>query len=275
MKPIVFIIFLLSTSLNAQNNTLLNAIRSGNIATVDSILSDCNCINETSNKYFNWTALHEAVKSGNITITKSLIRKGANINAVHDNFGTPLMYATELGELKIIKLLISSGASLMLRNSNGYSLVQNIPISGNMDVLKYYQSLNIDLKDKALKDGWTIMITAAGDGTLEMFKYLVETMKFPTDDKTIDNYSEFLAAVNNSNAPIVKYLLEKGANPNEKNMLGESALIIASKEGSSEVSSLLLHKGADKNITVEYMGDSVSYKAIDFAKTDSLRSILK
>jgi ankyrin repeat protein len=53
-----------------------------------------------------------------------LLRKGANVNMVDHLGNTPLIYATERGDLEIIKYLIENGADALKKNKEGLNPIQ-------------------------------------------------------------------------------------------------------------------------------------------------------
>ena len=56
-----------------------------------------------------------------------------------------------------------------------------------------------------------------------------------------------MVAYDHSQPDVVKFLVEKGADVNAKNIRGNTALMWASRMGNLEVAKLLLEKGADIN----------------------------
>ena len=58
----------------------------------------------------NDSLLFEAVKSNNLTVVKSLVDRGANVNAVDKDGGTILMWAAGKADLDMVKYLVKNGA---------------------------------------------------------------------------------------------------------------------------------------------------------------------
>jgi len=70
-----------------------------------------------NNDFLTENALHDAVRAGDLTLTKFLLKKGANINLA-DQYGfTPLHLAVRLHDTKIVKYLIGKGANVNTRDA--------------------------------------------------------------------------------------------------------------------------------------------------------------
>ena len=65
------------------------------------------------------------------------------------------------------------------------------------------------------------------------------------NDKNINGDSPIICASSGGHVNVVELLLSKGANPNDKNNYGDSPIICASSEGHVNVVELLLSKVAD------------------------------
>ncbi len=65
------------------------------------------------------TALHAAVASGQLAIARSLLERGAQVNARQQQGWTPLHGAVGEGRLELAELLLAHGADLNARNDEG------------------------------------------------------------------------------------------------------------------------------------------------------------
>jgi ankyrin repeat protein len=68
-----------------------------------------------------WTALHYATVVGNLEIVKMLLERYAYIDAETPNKTTPLMLAARRGEMNVLKFLIDEGADISLKNMLGWT----------------------------------------------------------------------------------------------------------------------------------------------------------
>ncbi len=71
-------------------------------------------------KYLKYCQLHEAAKAGNMDKAQKLIEEGQPVNALDNRFGlTALHFAVRNGQVQIAQLLIENGASLIQPSLQG------------------------------------------------------------------------------------------------------------------------------------------------------------
>ncbi|HSE41068.1 MAG TPA: ankyrin repeat domain-containing protein, partial [Acidobacteriota bacterium] len=94
--------FLFAEDLNQQ---LIEATRNGDVATVKSLLDRGADVNAKSR--YNITPLAISCDKGNLEMVKLLVERGADLNA-EDSFyhASPLSWAAENGNVEIMKFLI-------------------------------------------------------------------------------------------------------------------------------------------------------------------------
>jgi ankyrin repeat protein len=94
--------------------------------------------------------------------------------------------------------------------------------------------------------GWSPLHTAAERGDLDAVQAAVEAQKIKVDSRTSDgtNCTALWLASQSGRAPVVKYLLEKGAGVDHSNSTGVSPLHAASSSGKLDVVTVLLAAGA-------------------------------
>ncbi len=68
---------------------------------------------------FKWTPLHFACIGGQQDVVELLLEKGANLEAVTVNGGTPLMRAVESANPALVQYLIDRGAKVQAENKKG------------------------------------------------------------------------------------------------------------------------------------------------------------
>uniref|UniRef100_A0A182UFT5 ANK_REP_REGION domain-containing protein n=1 Tax=Anopheles melas TaxID=34690 RepID=A0A182UFT5_9DIPT len=73
----------------------------------------------TSESYFNRSALHIACSRGFRDIVRLLLENGANPNIRDKNMNTPLHLASSTESVEVVQMLLDYGTNVLLRDSNG------------------------------------------------------------------------------------------------------------------------------------------------------------
>lgn len=155
------------------------------------------------------SALHTAARYGHVDLMEWLIGQGLPVD-LKDEFGEPPLHeAVDWGQTAAVRLLLANGADAHVRDENGYAAIHEA-------------------------------------NSLEMLELLLEAGA-PVDDVSGGGCWPLQSACESGDVEIVRYLLNKGAEPN-RTTSGGTALFSATGSGSLEVVKLLLEAGADPNI---------------------------
>ena len=73
--------------------------------------------------HIGWTPLHYACAKGQLEVSKYLIAKGATIDSLSVGDNTPLIMAVQSGNEELVALLLSKGADIRLKNSQGLTAI--------------------------------------------------------------------------------------------------------------------------------------------------------
>jgi ankyrin repeat protein len=121
--------------------------------------------------------------------------------------------------------------------------------NGDLNEVKRLFALNPGIINEKDREHDTAIMKACRDcNTTNVVAFLLENGANINDKDTIDQTSLIIAAFNGCN-DIVRMLLDAGANIEHKNDQGENALISAAQEGHINVVKTLLDAGADVNQT--------------------------
>src|SRR5262245_52711790 len=149
-----------------------------------------------------------AIRNGDVRVVRKLLDNGANVNA-HDAEGnTPLILASFYASPECLELLIEKGADVNAAN----------------------------------KAGATALIRAATD--YEKTRLLVAAGANIQVRTALGNTPLILAARRAGNTRTVQLLLERGANPTERNEAGVGPVLSAAASGDVQTVRLLLDAGA-------------------------------
>ncbi len=117
-------------------------------------------------------------------------------------------------------------------------------------VMKHHINENVKLTNG---DRIPLISNLIDKGKFEDVKFMLKHSEININNGGINGYSPLIASVAKNNIEILKLLLKKGADANQKFKNGEShqsALYIAVMRGHKEVVKLLIENGADVNIKV-------------------------
>ncbi|KAI3387284.1 hypothetical protein SNEBB_003522 [Seison nebaliae] len=117
-------------------------------------------------------------------------------------YRTPLMIACQKGDLSFVKFIVSLGP--------------------NLKALDNYM--------------WSALHHAVYNGHLDIVKYLIEELRFPVNQQTMNKCTPLMKAIEKNDLPIVQYLLSKNATIDEmKTRRAETVIKLAERFGSKEL----------------------------------------
>lgn len=196
--------------------------------------------------YIFWSLMRK-----NMPITKLLLEKGADPNAIDSYQNTPIIFAAERGnisDLEFYKLLVKKGANLKHTNENGTNVLLTIvPHVKNIDEIRYFTKRGLSL-NSVDNNGNNAIFYAARSGSQNIIDQLIKK-KIPY--KITNNKGEnlmFAAAegtrTNTNNLAFFQYLESIGIDPNEKNNQGITPLfVIAQRHRDVAVIDYFIQKG--------------------------------
>lgn len=184
------------------------------------------------------TSLMSAAGSGRIDAATTLLDGGANVNEKDSMSGdTPLIRASLSGQSEMVLFLLKQGADAKAKNNEGET------------ALTYVGTWCLS------SDAAKALMASAANAKEETNKALLHAAMGPHDPVSCLN--------------LVKFFIENGANLNYQSSYGNTALILASMWGHSEVVRFLLTKGADTSLK-----NKDGMTALDEAQNREIRQIL-
>ncbi|AUC84458.1 hypothetical protein CW731_03695 [Polaribacter sp. ALD11] len=243
------------------------------------------------------TFLNFAASAGqlNLELYKYSFEIGADITKEknHDGANALLLVASHLEDFKLIKYLITKGASLNDKDTNGNGLFEYAAKGGNTKFLKTLLEKGVNKGDNAMlfasqgsrnnkntletyqflekngvnpnvvdhKNRNPLHFIARSSKDISVFKYFIEK-DVAVNLQDEDGNSPFMNAANNNSLEVVQFLSKNVKNINLKNNDGLSALAMAVNRNSIDVVQFLLEKNADIN-TVDKDGNTLSYYLIN------------
>jgi cytohesin len=154
----------------------------------------------STNYVLGTTALHVAVRAGNLAGVRAALAQNANVNAPDEYGWTPLHQAAWEGHVAVVQVLLGVGADVKAQISDGFY------------------------------EGYTALHVAAEKGRVETVRALLG--KGAGVNAAPENgWTPLHKAAEYGNAGVVQVLLEKGANANASDEGGYTALHLAAQNG--------------------------------------------
>ena len=214
-----------------------------------------NDIKNSSLKIWNYkdenglTPLHQSISLELYKLSKEIIIFAKNnlskedfnsfINSRTNKGQTPLHYASFVGDIKLIKLLIQNGADISIKTNNNFNMI-HLAVMGNKvtSLYYFYKKYKLDISSNDSKNN-TLLHLAAYFNSNKIFNYLLTVKKINVNSKNKDGFTPLHFAVVNQNISIIKKLLIKGAQSSIKNNSQETAFDLAKKNNNLGIQKIL------------------------------------
>jgi uncharacterized protein len=218
---------------------LSHAARSGHLQMVELLLARGAPID--ARNLAGATALYFAAEGSHITIVQQLIEHGADVKLTGRSGISPIAAAAYAGNEIIFDALLAHGADERAPDDTGKPPIVYAAASVRFEIVKRLLAHNIDVNARYRND-LTLLMWASGPGGLVPESQAIE---------------------------LVTYLLDAGAQIDDRDDRGRTALMIAAEGGHAEIADRLLARGADPALK-----DKAGKRAADLTVLSSLRERL-
>lgn len=159
-------------SVPEYDNALSRAVQDEDIDKVKSLIYRGARINAKEKEYENITALFIAVETGNKSITELLLRFGAKVNVRNSTKQTPIMMLDDDADEGLVALLVQYGASIDLTDEDGNTALIAAAKRSDVKAVKALLVAGADVNVVG-EDGKTALIMAAYNDELEIVRALL------------------------------------------------------------------------------------------------------
>ena len=238
-------------ALPSGETVLMIAARTGGAAAVDALAGRGADVN-AAEKAKGQTPLMWAVSEQHLDVARTLIARGAHVNAAARSGFTALMFAARTGDIETARLLLKHGADVNAAAADGTAAILIAAVRGNVPMAEFL-----------LENGANPNTDAAGYSALHWASGLWEGVT-SHDYHVEDGEWSALRGVPRQKEQLIKALLAHGANPNtrmtkqaprygynlfqERNVVSVTPFFLAALSGDIATMRLLVAGGANPQI---------------------------
>lgn len=204
----------------------------------------------TNKLLYNESLLHLAVRANAIDCIELFTKEGADVNSLKPSGTNPIHLAADLGLSESLKALLKAPTAdpnirICFREKESTAL-HLAADEGNVECVNLLLAKGADAKIKNHR-GVTALHLAARTSSLACVESLLSNGNANPNAEDFDKRTPLHAAVGKSDAAIdiLECLVLWGANINQKDVFGYSALHLAALEGLTQCVDVLIFYGAD------------------------------
>jgi uncharacterized protein len=233
------------------------AVRHDDLATADALIKSGADVN-TANRY-GVTAMNLAAMNGSALMIRKLLDAGADPNSANSGGETALMTAARTGKLDAVTLLLDRGANVNAKDDvHAQTALMWAVLENHADVVELLlargSEINAHTNVTITKGEYVPARPAAASGN-----GIIRQRALPTPN---GGMTPLLFAIRDANVPMMRLLLDRGADLGQSSGNHTTPLMIALLNGQVGIATELLNRGADPNAADDYHRSAL-FAAID------------
>lgn len=169
---LVLFFIIIKNIYSGQNEKLWNAVHNEYIPAIHKAIQKGASVNIVSDDKHKFPLIIKAVNTGNDSIVKMLLDKGANINSVSSSGYTALTVSVINNDIKMFNFLLSNNADYHIKDKEGKTILHWASIFADSEIIKLIikNKVNVDCTDKY---GITPLMISALNGRNDIIEYLI------------------------------------------------------------------------------------------------------
>jgi ankyrin repeat protein len=217
-----------------------------NTAIYDYLIESGADLNKEKDHHGNNALLVAASRAKDLKLVDYFISKGLDINSTDDSGNGIFHYASQGGNMDILKQLVARGVSTKRNETTGENaiLFASKGRESSQELYTYLESLGVNANVKSKENITPLHYLASSSKDLTIFDYFLGKGVDPNEVDTEGNTALMNAAARNQ-LEVIAFFAEKTDNIDRADKEGRSALTLAIQGNSSEVVSYLISKGAN------------------------------
>jgi ankyrin repeat protein len=203
---------------------------------------------KAANRY-GVTPINLAATNGSAAMIRKLLDAGVDPNSATPSGETALMTAARVGKLDAVTLLLDRGAKVNAKDDvHGQTALMWAVLENHADVVELLLTRGADINahtNVTITKGEYVPARAAaasGNG-------IIRQRALPTPN---GGMTPLLFAIRDGNVPMIRLLLDRGADLGQSSGNHTSPLLIALVNGQVGIATELLNRGADPNAADDY-----------------------
>jgi len=199
-------------------------------------------------------ALLAAAKKGDFSAAEKWIGQGAAVDARDESGWTPLIFAAQRGDFAMVKLLVSKGADVNAQTTTtiGSRVLAFSTEGRDLKLMEFLLDHGARINDRG-RNGTTALYQAATQAQEDVVRFLLEKGADPNQlalrNERGNVFTPAFGAALNGHLKITELLLDKGGRLERRNNRGNTVLMEAARVPYPEVIRLLIARGANVNAT--------------------------
>jgi ankyrin repeat protein len=161
------------------------------------------------------TDVADAAMRGDKAAIKTLLEKGANVNAAQSDGATAVHWAVDRGDIEMLRMLTAAGANVKVANRNGSTPLWLAATTGDAAIIRALLDGGADANE-ALPLGRTPLMLASRTGAVEAMRVLIDRGANLNAKDTERGTTPLMWAADQGHAAAVKLLIERGADLNAR-----------------------------------------------------------
>ena len=221
------------------------------------------------------TWIHYAVRGKcSKDVLRSIIAKGADVNATSKGTGTPLMLASWFGKVDAIKVLLSAGADRIIKDAIGNTWIHYAIRGGcSKEVLQSIIDQGADVNATNKKNVTSLMLASEKKNVDAMNVLLRAGADRTIKDADGDTWIHY-AIRGWCSKEVLQSIIDQGADVNATNKKNVTFLMLASEMGNVDAMNVLLRAGADRTIKDAIGNTWIHYAIRGGCSKEVLQSII-
>ncbi|KAF0297324.1 Histone-lysine N-methyltransferase EHMT2 [Amphibalanus amphitrite] len=252
----------------------LKFLRSSDLEKLISMIAQGWSPNQKYRECGQQTALHVCAEHGHVAAAHLLVTAGAALDPVDRDLQTPLMVAAARAQNSVLKYLVTAGAALDAKGEDGMTPLHLAAQAGNLEGCHYLLSsgrTETGYVNRQDDGGWTPVVWASEHKHPVVVKYLLERGANPQLCDEEQNTGLHWAAFSGS-MEIAELFLAAGCHVNSPNVHGDTPLHIAARQRHYHCTLLMLAHGA--NLYLRNREGSVPLDCCGPDRTDTRLALL-